>query len=72
MIQPPQRVGILSYNPSMSGFHVYTTADHEMFTSHQSREYSSSPITPEDEEVASILSNVPPPGEYVRRHFGCD
>ena len=66
VIQAPQKIGGLSYNPSASAFHVYKK-DHDVFMPRQS---PSSPITPEDEEVAAILSNVPPPGEYVRRHYG--
>ena len=68
VIQAPQKIGGLSYNPSTSAFHVYKK-DHDVFLSRQSQTCSS-PITPEDEEVAAILSNVPPPGEYVRQHFG--
>ena len=77
MIQAPRRVGSLSYNPSTSAFHVYKK-DHDVFLpqAHQARQSqqqqweSSSPITAEDEEVAAILANALPPGEYVRRHFG--
>ena len=60
----------LSYNPSTSAFHLYKK-DHDVFVSQQTQqESSSSPITAEDEEVAAILSNALPPGEYVRRHYG--
>ena len=77
VIQAPRRVGSLSYNPSTSAFHVYKK-DHDVFLlqAHQARQSqqqqweSSSPITAEDEEVAAILANALPPGEYVRRHFG--
>ena len=71
VIQAPRRIVGLSYNPSTSAFHVYKK-DHDVFMSHQSsqQESSSSPITAEDEEVAAILANALPPGEYVRRHFG--
>ena len=70
VIQAPRKIGGLSYNPSTSAFHVYKK-DHDVFMSHQSQqEISSSPITAEDEEVAAILANALPPGEYIRRHFG--
>ena len=70
VIQAPRRIGGLSYNPSTSAFHVYNK-DHDVFMSRQSQqESSSSPVTAEDEEVAAILANALPPGEYVGRHFG--
>ena len=73
VIQAPRRTGGLSYNPSTSAFHTYSSRDHDVFMAQQSQqqqERSSPPITAEDEEVASILANALPPGEYVRRHFG--
>ena len=72
VIQAPRRIGGLSYNPSTSAFNVYKK-NHDVFMSQgqsQQAESSSSPITAEDEEVAAILSNALPPGEYVRRHYG--
>ena len=70
VIQAPQRIGGLSYNPSTSAFRVYKK-DHNVLTSRKAQqESSSSPITAEDEEVGAILSNALPPGEYVRQRYG--
>ena len=66
-----------SYNPATSAFHVYEPRDHILPNHRDHRremphQYhdSDSPMTPEDEEVAAILSNVPQPGEYIRRRYG--
>lgn len=63
-----------SYDPATSAFHVYDPRDHALPNHRDCRREmyldSNSPMTPEDEEVAAILSNVPQPGEYIRRRYG--
>ena len=64
-------IGGLTFNPHMSAFHVYNKESSD-FLAHSDASFkpaSLSSISPEDAEVAAILSNVAQPGEYVRQDY---